>query len=58
MYQILVEEFEEQDKLITDGKMQKPEIIYGFSPEGLEIIKRGRTAEMVFADLDKKLGMK
>jgi len=57
-YEILVKEFRRQDRLIAEGKMQKPQrVIRDFTPEEMEVIKRGRTAEIVFKELEEKYGL-
>jgi len=44
-YKILQEFKKEQDKLIREGRIQKPQIIYGLSAEGEIAVKRGRTLD-------------
>jgi len=56
-YEILVKRFREQDRLIAEGKMERPQIVYGLSEEGWEAVKRGITAEMVFKELEEKYGL-
>jgi hypothetical protein len=55
-YEILEERFKEQDRLIAEGKMQKPQIIDGLSEEGWAIVERGITLEMVMQELEEKYG--
>ena len=56
-YEILEQRFKEQDRLIAEGKMGRPQIVYGLSEEGWEAVKRGITAEMVFKELEEKYGL-
>jgi len=56
-YESLHEYKVEQDRLIAEGKRQKHQIIYGFTPEDWEVVKRGRTAEIVFKELEEKYGL-
>ena len=53
-YEILEEYFEEQDRLIAEGKIQKPKIVYGFSPEGRKEFDKGITWEHVFGNKRNK----
>ena len=39
---------EEQDRLVSDGKMQKPKMIVGFTPEEMKMYDNGISMEMVF----------
>ena len=45
----------EQEKLIAEGKIQKPQIVYGFTPEGREEFNLGITWEHVFGNNLRKL---
>ena len=57
-YEILEQHFREQDRLIAEGKMEKPQIIYDvFTEEDWAVVKRGRTAEIVFKELEEKYGL-
>ena len=55
-YESLHEFKVEQDRLIAEGKIQKPQIIYGLSERGKAALKRGRTLEMVIKELEQKYG--
>jgi len=55
-YEILEQRFKEQDRLIAEGKMEKPKIVYGLSPEGESAVKRGRTLEVITKELEQKYG--
>ena len=58
-YKILEKRFKEQDRLIAEGKMQKPEFVYDvFTPEEQAAIKRGRTLEVVTKEINEKYGIK
>ena len=39
------------------GKKERPNIIYGLSDRGKEAVKRGKTADMVFRELEEKYGI-
>ena len=49
-YEILHEFKVEQDRLIIEGKIEKPQIVYGFSSEGRKEFDLGITWEHVFGD--------
>ena len=54
-YESLHEYFKEQRRLIAEGKIQKPQrIIRDFTQEEMAVVKRGRTANIVFSELEKK----
>jgi len=53
-YEILEQRFKEQDRLIVEGKMQKPQIVYGLSSEGEAAVKSGRTLEVLIKELEQK----
>jgi uncharacterized alpha/beta hydrolase family protein len=55
-YEILEEYFNEQDRLIAEGKMQKPQITYGFDEESLDAIRRDQTLEKVLKEIEEKYG--
>ena len=42
---------EEQDRLITEGKIQKPKMIVGFTPEERKMFDNGIPIEAVFEHL-------
>jgi hypothetical protein len=50
-YEILEEEFRRQDKLIAEGKMERPKIVYGFTPEDRKAFDLGITWEDVFGNI-------
>ena len=55
-YEILHEYKVTQDKLIAEGNMRKSQrIIRDFTPEEMAIIKRGRTVDAVFNELEKNM---
>ena len=41
----------EQDRLVAEGKMQKPEMIVGFTPEEIKMFDNGIPMETVFKHL-------
>jgi len=47
----------EQDRLIAEGKMQKPKMIVGFTPEERKMFNNGIALETVFECLDEKCGV-
>ena len=49
-YEILEKHFREQDRLIAEGKMQRPKIVYGFSPEGQKEFDKGITWDHIFGN--------
>ena len=49
-YEILQEHKKKQERLIAEGKIQKPQITYGFSPEGRKAFDKGITWEHVFGN--------
>ena len=55
-YEILHEYKVKQDRLIAEGKMQRPQIIYGLSPQAEKVIKEGRTLDVVLKELEAKYG--
>jgi len=57
-YEILEQRFKEQERLIAEGKMQKPQIIYGLDAEDEAAIRRGRTLEIVTKEINEKYGIK
>ena len=57
-YEILDEYFKEQDRLISEGKIKKPNIVYGFSPEDRKMFNEGLTFEEMWNNVEKNLGMK
>jgi hypothetical protein len=57
-YEILQEYKKEQDRLISEREMRKPQIIYGLSTEGEAAVKRGRTLEVVTKEISEKYVVK
>jgi len=56
-YKILEKRFKEQDRLIAEGKMQKPEFVYDvFTPEEQVAFNRGYTLEQIISELEQKYG--
>ena len=53
-HEILEEYFKEQDRLIAEGKIQRPQqqVIYGISEEGQKIVKEGWTLEKVINEIE------
>ena len=49
-YEILEEYFKEQDRLIAEGKITKPQITYGFTPEDRKEFDKGITWDHVFGN--------
>jgi len=57
-YQILEERFKEQDRLIAEGKIQRPKrIIRDFTPEEQKRFDSAKTVDEVFNNLDRKFGI-
>ena len=54
-YEILDEYFKEQDRLISEGKMKKPQIVDGFSDEGWRIFNEGLTFEELWDKVEKNM---
>ena len=56
-YEILEQRFKEQDRLIAEGKMQKPNrIIRDFTPEEQVAFDNGDTFEELVNKLNNRLG--
>ena len=53
-YEILQKHRREQERLIAEGKMQKPQIVYGLSSEGKAAVKSGRTLEVLIKELEQQ----
>jgi hypothetical protein len=51
-YEILVEEFRRQDRLIAEGKMQRTPPTDGLSEEGWAIVNEGWTLEKVINEIE------
>ena len=49
-YEIIQERKKKQEKLIAEGKMQRPQIVYGFTPEDRKEFSLGITWEHVFGN--------
>ena len=55
-YKILEKRFKEQDRIIAEGKMQKPEFVYDvFTPEEQAEFDLGITWEQVFGSKLRKM---
>ena len=54
-YESLHEFKVKQDRLIAEGKIQKPQIVYGFSPEGRRIFNNGLTFEQLWNKVEQNL---
>jgi len=57
-YESLHEYKVEQDRLIAQGKMQKPQIIYGFTPEDQRMFDKGLTIDELIYKLENEYGLK
>jgi len=55
-YEILQQYKREQQQLIAAGIIEKPKIVWGFTPEQRAEFERGRSVEEVFEDIAKKYG--
>jgi len=55
-YEILQQHKREQQRLIAAGLMEKPKIVYGFTPEERAAFDNGRSVEEVFDEIAKKYG--
>jgi len=55
-YEILQHYKREQQQLIAAGIIEKPTIIWGFSPEERTEFNKGRSVEAVFDDIAKTYG--
>jgi len=55
-YEILQQRKREQQRLIAAGIIEKPKIVWGFTPEERAEFNRGRSVEEVFDDIAKKYG--
>jgi len=47
----------EQERLIAEGKMQKPKMIVGFTPQERKMFDNGVDLETVFERIDEKCGV-
>ena len=57
-HEILEKFFNEQNRLIAEGKIEKPKrIIRDFTPEEQKMFDEGFTFEEIFNDLDKEFGV-
>jgi len=58
-YEILEQRFKEQDRLIAEGKMQKPQrVIRDFTPEERKEFDNGLTIDELIYKLEKEYGFK
>ena len=55
-YEILHEFKKKQDRLINEGKMENPQIIYGFSPEDRKAFEEGYTIDELKNKLEQRIG--
>ena len=55
-YEILQQHKREQQRLIAAGLMEKPKIVYGFTPEECAAFDRRHSVEEVFDNIAKKYG--
>jgi hypothetical protein len=55
-HEMLEEYFEEQDRLIAEGKAVREGITYGLDEECLAAIKDGWTLERVINEIEQKYG--
>jgi len=53
-YEILQQRKREQQRLIAEGIIEKPKIVWGFTPEERAEFDRGRSVEEVFDDIAKE----
>ena len=53
-HEILEQRFKEQDRLIAEGKMEKPKIVYGFDESDWAAVKRGSTLDVVLKSIEEK----
>ena len=53
-YEILEKRFREQDRLIAENKMQKPQIVYGLDEESLKAVREGWTLEKTIKEIERK----
>ena len=50
-YEILQQHKREQQRLVAAGIIEKPKIVWGFTPEERAEFEKGRTVEEVFDDI-------
>ena len=55
-YEILQQHKREQQRLIAAGIIEKPKIVWGFTPEERAEFDKGRSVEEVFDDIAEKYG--
>ena len=55
-YEILQQHKREQQRLVAAGIIEKPKIVWGFTPEERVEFEKGRTVEEVFDDIAKRYG--
>jgi hypothetical protein len=55
-YEILQQRRLEQNKLIAEGKIKKPKIVYGFTAKDREEFDNGYTLDEIQNELEKKYG--
>ena len=54
-YQIIQERKKEQERLISEGKMETPKIVYGFTPEDRKMFDEGLTFEQLWDKVEQNL---
>jgi len=55
-YEILQQHKHKQQSLINSGIIEKPKIVWGFTPEERVEFEKGRSVNEVFDDIAKKYG--
>jgi len=55
-YEILQQHKHEQQRLVAAGIIEKPKIVWGFTPEERSEFEKGRTVEEVFDDIANRYG--
>ena len=55
-YEILQQHKQEQQQQIAAGIIEKPKIVWGFTPEERAEFDKGRSVDEVFDDIAKKYG--
>ena len=55
-YEIIQQQKKEQKRLIAAGLMEKPKIVWGFTPEERAEFEKGRSVKEVFDNIAQKHG--
>jgi hypothetical protein len=55
-YEILQQHKREQQRLVAAGIIEKPKIVWGFTPEERAEFEKGRSVEEVFDDIANRYG--